>query len=96
MKKFKEVNTKCIRKGARLVTAPKLEEKLTLLNLKRGDISFPWVQGGCCGGKYLYEFMISEDSRHCIIAKYDLEAQEIVAYSEDMMLGHANDGAYNG
>ena len=95
MKNFKSVNTELIRKNAELETVLKREDKLTLLNLKVGDQAFPWVQGGCCDGKHLYEFMISEDSRHCIIVKYDLQTQEIVAYSEDMMLGHANDGAYN-
>ena len=39
--------------------------------------------------------MISRDSEHCVIVKYDLATQELIGYSEDMNLGHANDGAYN-
>ena len=95
MKKFKAVNTDCIKKGVKLDTVIKREEKLTLLDLKRDGIDYEWVQGGCAYGKYLYEFMISRDSLHCIIVKFDLETQSIVEYSEDIMLGHANDAAYN-
>ena len=95
MKKFKDVDTKRIKRGKPLTTKITYEEKLTVVDIKSGEHDLPWVQGGCTDGKHLYEFMVSRDSRHCIIVKYDLATQKIIAYSEDMMLGHANDGAYN-
>lgn len=95
MKKFKDVNTACIKCSQALTTKITYEENLTVVDVKNGEYDLPWVQGGCTDGKHLYEFMVSRDSRHCVIVKYDLATQKIIAYSEDMMLGHANDGAYN-
>ena len=95
MKKFKKVDTECIRDYKFLKTQITYEEKFTVSNLKSGEYALPWVLGGCTDGKFLYEFMVSKDSLHCIIVKYDLATQKIVKYSEDMNLGHANDGAYN-
>ena len=95
MSKFKNINTDMIKKGANLDTVINQEHKLTYLGCEKDGVSLPWVQGGCCDGKYLYEFMVSRDSRHCIIVKYDMATKEIVKMSDDLMLGHANDGAYN-
>lgn len=85
----------CIRNRIPLTTVAFCEEKLAFSDLKSGDVSLPWVQGGCCDGQYMYQFMISKDSEHCIIVKYDMATQEFVDCSEDLPLGHANDGAYN-
>ncbi|MBQ7335194.1 MAG: hypothetical protein IJW92_01815 [Clostridia bacterium] len=95
MGKFKNINTDCLNANAPLTTKITYEEKLTVCDIKIGEFEFPWVQGGCTDGKHLYEFMVSRDSLHCVIVKYDLSTQKMIAYSEDMMLGHANDGAYN-
>ena len=85
----------CLKNKIPLTTVAFREEKLAFSDVRSGSVSLPWVQGGCSDGKYMYEFMISKDSEHCIIVKYDLATQELVACSEDMNLGHANDGAYN-
>ena len=95
MRNYKNVNTAPIRSGKPLTTEIVAEQNLSIDHIKSGEFSLPWVQGGCSDGKYLYEFMISKDSLHCVIVKYDLAEQKVIAFSEDLMLGHANDGAYN-
>jgi len=95
MKNFKKVDTSLIKSGKELDTVFTFEEKLTVDNVEYNDVKLPWVQGGCCDGKHLYEFMVSRDSLHCIIVKFDLATQKMIARSDDIMLGHANDGAYN-
>lgn len=89
------IDVSALHSGKRLTTRPILEEKLTIMDLAVEGVKLPWVQGGCTDGKHLYEFMISPDSLHCMIVKYDLATQEVIGYSSDLNLGHANDGAYN-
>ena len=95
MKNYKNINTALIRSGKALTTDIVAEKNLSIDRITAGKFLLPWVQGGCSDGKHLYEFMISKDSRHCVIVKYDLATQKVIAFSEDLMLGHANDGAYN-
>ena len=95
MKNYKNINTSLIRSGKALTTDIVAEKNLSIDRVASGEFLLPWVQGGCSDGKHLYEFMISKDSRHCVIVKYDLATQKVIAFSEDLMLGHANDGAYN-
>lgn len=95
MKNFKNVNTERIKSGAPLTTVAEQVKELTVDRLTVGEHELPWVQGGVCDGRYLYQFIVSRDSKHCVIVKQDMETLQVVAKSEDMMLGHANDGAYN-
>ena len=95
MKNYKNIDTTLIRSGKALTTVIVAEKNLSIDHITNGEISLPWVQGGCSDGKHLYEFMVSKDSLHCVIVKYDLATQKVITFSEDLMLGHANDGAYN-
>ena len=84
-----------VRNRTKMTTVAFREERLAFSDVRSGAATLPWVQGGCSDGKYMYQFMISRDSEHCVIVKYDLAEQEFVGCSADMPLGHANDGAYN-
>ncbi|MBO5295022.1 MAG: hypothetical protein J6B71_07270, partial [Clostridia bacterium] len=58
----------------------------------------PWVQGGCTDGTYYYYCMITDNSvspTKCQILKFDIEKQAFVKASKDLLMGHANDAAYN-
>ena len=68
-------------------------------SLEGGRDYFTWVQGGCVINNYLYTFMITDKrvlgDEKCVIIKSDIETGEVISYSKEMALGHANDATYN-
>ena len=68
-------------------------------SLEGGRDYFTWVQGGCVIENYLYTFMITDKrvlgDEKCVIVKSDIETGEVLSYSKEMALGHANDATYN-
>ena len=55
------------------------------------------VQGGCEAKGYLYTCMITANPNEpkCCILKQNIQTGELVSYSDEMSLGHANDATYN-
>lgn len=102
---FKEISNKgrltedlhsiYVSEGAELQADAITKFAFNVSKFTQNGATLQWVQGGCSDGKYLYEFMISTDSKSCVIVKFDMETEQIVKKSSVLNLGHANDAEYN-